>query len=114
MHVHRESRSIALEKYWLRVRNEEVNDDVTRIDPAEDTIFIPWLILGCGGIFIYRLINVTAWSEEARNAVRSMAVDDRIWRTDWALESYLFRELGEIYSVGSRIVRHRLGGVAEA
>jgi hypothetical protein len=80
MHVNRESRSIALEKYWLRLGNEDIKDDFTRIDPAEDTIFIPWPMLDRGRSLVDRLINGTAWSEEAKTAVRSLAVDERSWR----------------------------------
>jgi hypothetical protein len=74
MHVNLESRSIELEKYWLRLGNEEIKYDFTRIDSAKDTIFISWPIWDCRRILINRLINGTAWSEEATNAVRSTAV----------------------------------------
>lgn len=99
MHVNWESRSIALEKYWLRLGNAEVKDDFTRIDPAEDTIFIPWPILDCGEIFIDRLINGTAWSEEARNAVRSMAVDERTWRELSGPSNFIYFENLEKYTL---------------
>lgn len=35
MHANWGFRSIALEKYWLRLGNEEAKDDFARIDPAK-------------------------------------------------------------------------------
>jgi hypothetical protein len=81
MHVNFESRKVALEKYWLRLCNPTIKTCLAQIDPAEDTIFIPWSRRTKYGSesFTRRLINGTASSEEAKQSVRFMAVDERAW-----------------------------------
>jgi hypothetical protein len=79
MHVSFESRKVALEKYWLRLGNETVSGNNLRVDPQEDTIFIP-RSLSDPGSRVRDLINGRAWSEEARESIRYIAVDENAWR----------------------------------
>jgi hypothetical protein len=98
MHVNWESRRVALEKYWLRLGSEEIKNCLAQIDPTEDTIFIPWNLSDPGSL-VDRLINGTAWSEEAKQAVRLMAVDEHAWRELSGPKGFAYFENLEKYTV---------------
>lgn len=60
---------------------------------------MPWPVLDCREIFIDRLINGTAWSEKARNAVRSMLVDECTWRELTGPSTIIYFENLEKYTL---------------
>jgi hypothetical protein len=98
MHVNWESRRAALEKYWLQLGNEEIKNFFAQIDPTEDTIFIPWTLSDPGSL-VDRLINGAAWSEEAKQSVRLMAVDERTWRELHGPKGFIYFENLERYTI---------------
>jgi hypothetical protein len=96
LHANWESRRVALEKYWLRLGNEEINDCFAQIDPTEDTIFIPFNSLVK---LQQRLINGKAWSKEAKESVRSLAVDARSWKRLCGPEGFVYFENLEKFTI---------------
>jgi 2EXR family len=89
LHASWESRKVALEKYWLRLGNEEIKYCFAQIDPIEDTIFIPFNSMMN---LQQNLINGTAWSKEAKENVRLLAVDARSWRRLRGTEGFVYFE----------------------
>jgi hypothetical protein len=88
----------------VELGNEEIKDDFTRIDPveddpAEDKISILRVMFDYGKSFVKCLINGTAWSEEAKTAVQSMAVDECSWRELTGASSFTFSENLEKFTV---------------
>ena len=91
--VNLESRKVALEKYWL---NLNYNMSCTcacyaQIDPTEDTIYIPWSIHNTA-LPQNSLINGTIWSDEARDSVRFMSIDERTWRSISGPDGFVYFE----------------------
>ncbi|KAE9369243.1 hypothetical protein N431DRAFT_493090 [Stipitochalara longipes BDJ] len=98
MHVNFESRTVALEKYWLRLGNETLSGYNPRIDPAGDIIFIPWSFDNPGSR-LQELINGRAWSKEAKESIRYMAVDESTWRDLNGPGGFIYFERLEKYTV---------------
>jgi len=89
MQVCWESREVVLEKYWLQFCHESVDNRLARIDPAEDTIYIPWSSLN-SQIPQEDLANGTLWSQEARESLKFMAIDERVWSGLRGFEGYVY------------------------
>ena len=98
MHVSFESRKVTLEKYWLRLGHDTVAGYNPRIDPAEDTIFISWLLSDFGSR-VEDLVNGKAWSEDAKESVRYMAVDERTWRDLNGPDGFVYSERLSKYTI---------------
>jgi hypothetical protein len=96
LHANWESRRVALEKYWLRLGTEEIKGCFAQIDPTEDTVFIPF------NSFMklqQRLINGKAWSKEAKESVRSLAIDARSWKRLYGPEGFVYFENLEKFTI---------------
>lgn len=89
MQVCWEAREVGLEKYWLRLCNESVENRLARIDPLEDTVYIPWSSRN-SQVPQEGLINGTLWSEEARESLRLIGIDERVWTNLRGPEGYVY------------------------
>ena len=98
MSVNFESRSVALEKYWLRFGKENAAGINPRIDPAEDTIFVSWLLSDFGSR-VQDLANGKVWSEEAKESIRYLAIDERTWRDLEGSDGFVYFENLERFTV---------------
>ncbi|KAH8770675.1 hypothetical protein F5882DRAFT_441943 [Hyaloscypha sp. PMI_1271] len=96
LHANWESRRVALEKYWLRIGSEGFKGCFAQIDPTEDTVFIPFNSLMK---LQQRLINGKAWSKEAKESVRSLAVDARSWKRLCGPEGFVYFENLEKFTI---------------
>ena len=97
MHVCRESRQVALEKYTVNLAGERFPNDCARIDPREDTIFIP--------LREDSLLSMEQLSKEALSTIQFLAIDHQMWNgTVWAgttvFEDFtVFAALKDLYIV---------------
>jgi hypothetical protein len=98
MHVNFESRQVALEKYWLLLGNKGIKHCFAQIDPAEDTIFIPWP-KSYTETPQHILANGTFWSEEARESIRSLAMDQRSWEACGGPGGFVYFERLEKFTI---------------
>lgn len=93
MHVCTESRQLALKKYTVRLGGTTIPNDCARIDPKEDTIFLPY---GAQHLFWRGEL-----SKEAISTIQFLAVDHQIgiggvWD---AYDFFEFSALKDVYIV---------------